>query len=244
MTDKEIKKIKKDYMNGLTYKQIQEKHSIEPNQLKWIIQKNKWKRPSNRRKAQKGNKNAVGNKGGPGAGEGNKNSLTTGEYETIFFEVLTDKEKELYQACKIEDKKQSILEEIKLITIREYRIMNRIKKLQEKDKDMVVDSITKRQYKSIIADNTETATQVISIITPLQKLEDALTRVQDQKRRCIDSLHKIENDDRRLELEIIRLEMEAARESEKDPENTKDDSFIKALDDSVESAWDDYEQTE
>lgn len=244
MTDKEIKKIKKDYMNGLTYKQIQEKHSIEPNQLKWIIQKNKWKRPSNRRKAQKGNQNAVGNSGGPGAGEGNKNSVTTGEYETIFFDVLTDEEKELYKKFKTEDKKQSILEEIKLITIREYRIMNRIKKLQEKDKDMVVDSITKRQYKSTTEDQTETATQVISIITPLQKLEDALTRIQDQKRRCIDSLHKIENDDRRLELEIIRLEMEAAREGEKDPENAKDDSFIKALDDSVESAWDDYEQTE
>lgn len=244
MTDKEIKKIKKDYMNGLTYKQIQEKHSIEPNQLKWIIQKNKWKRPSNRRKAQKGNQNAVGNSGGPGAGEENKNSVTTGEYETIFFDVLTDEEKELYKKFKTEDKKQSILEEIKLITIREYRIMNRIKKLQEKDKDMVVDSITKRQYKSTTEDQTETATQVISIITPLQKLEDALTRIQDQKRRCIDSLHKIENDDRRLELEIIRLEMEAAREGEKDPENAKDDSFIKALDDSVESAWDDYEQTE
>lgn len=242
MTDEKIKKIKKDYINGLTYKQIQEKHSIEPNQLKWLIQKNKWKRPSNRKKAQKGNKNAVGNKGGPGAGEGNKNSVTTGEYETIFFDVLTETEKELYKKCNVEDKKKSLLEEVKIITIREYRIMNRIKKLQEKDKDMTVESITKRQYKSVLQDETETATQVTNIINPLQKLEDALTRVQEQKRKCIDSLHKIENDDRRLELEIIRLEMEAARDSSEDPENVKDDSFIKALNDSVESTWDDYDE--
>lgn len=77
MTDEKIEEIKTDYMNGLTYKQIQDKHSIEPNQLKWIIQKNKWKRKSNRRKAQKGNKNAKGNKGGPGAEQGNKNAVTT-----------------------------------------------------------------------------------------------------------------------------------------------------------------------
>lgn len=242
MTDEEIKKIKKDYINGLTYKQIQEKHSIEPNQLKWLIQKNKWKRPSNRKKAQKGNKNAVGNKGGPGAGEGNKNAVTTGEHETIFFDVLTENEKKLYQKYTVEDKKQSLLEEVKLITIREYRIMNRIKKLQEKDKDMTVESITKRQYKSVLQDETETATQVTNIINPLQKLEDALTRVQEQKRKCIDSLHKIENDDRRLELEIIRLEMEAARDSSENPEDAKDDSFIKALNDSVESTWNDYEE--
>ena len=76
MTDEQLEKIKKDYMAGSTYKELQNKYNITPNELKWNIQKNKWKRKSNRRKAQKGNKNAKNNKGG-GAKQGNKNAVTT-----------------------------------------------------------------------------------------------------------------------------------------------------------------------
>ena len=45
-----------------------------------------------------------------------------------------------------------------------------------------------------------------------------------------------------MELEIIRLEMEASKEDLSNNDNVKDDSFIKALQDSAESAWDDYEE--
>ena len=69
-----------------------------------------------------------------------------------------------------------------------------------------------------------------------------MTKVQDAKRKCIDSLHKMETDDRKLELDLIRLEREISKEGSSDPENIKDDSFIKALDDSVESTWDDYDE--
>lgn len=47
---------------------------------------------------------------------------------------------------------------------------------------------------------------------------------------------------RRLELELIRLEMEAAKRDNLDNEDIKDDSFIKALQDTTENAWDDYEE--
>ena len=57
MNQKKIEEIKEDYMLGLTYKEIEQKHSIKPNQLKWLIQKHKWKRKSNRKQAQKGNQN-------------------------------------------------------------------------------------------------------------------------------------------------------------------------------------------
>lgn len=53
MTDEQLEKIKKDYMAGSTYKELQNKYNITPNELKWNIQKNKWKRKSNRGKAQK-----------------------------------------------------------------------------------------------------------------------------------------------------------------------------------------------
>lgn len=244
MTDKKKEGIKKDYIKGLTYKQIQEKHSIEPNKLKWLIQSNSWKRPSNRKKAQKGNRNAVGNKGGHGAEEGNKNALITGEYETIFFDLLSKEEQTIYKNIVINDKRKCIEDEYKKLVIREYRILKRIKTLQDKEKDMSIERIVKRQYITGNSNTTETVTEAINIITPLQKLEDALTRVQDAKRKCLDTLHKMETDDRKLELDIIRLEIDAAREDSTTTEDLKDDSFIKALNETTESVWNDYDEDE
>ena len=83
-------------------------------------------------------------------------------------------------------------------------------------------------------DNIESTTNII------QKLEESLTRVQEAKRRYIDSYHKIETDDRKLELDLIRLEMEAAKDDSSNNEDMKDDSFIQALNDSTEGAWNDY----
>ncbi len=238
----DIENIEKDYMSGLKYKEIQEKYNITNSQLIYLIQKNKWKRKSNRSENLKNNKRAKGNKGGPGAEKGNKRALTTGEYETIFFDILNDEEKELYQKLVITNKRQCIEEEYKKLAIREFRILKRIKNIQDKNKDMNIERIVKRQYNTDISNETETVTEAVNVITPLQKLEDSLTKVQDAKRKCIDSLHKMETDDRKLELDLIRLEREISKEGSSDPENIKDDSFIKALDDSVESTWDDYEE--
>lgn len=243
MTDKKKEEIKKDYIKGLTYKQIQEKHSIELNKLKWLIQGNNWKRPSNRKKAQKGNKNAKGNKGGPGATKGNKRALTTGEYETIFFDLLTEDEQKIYKNLIINDKRKCIEDEYKKLVIREYRILKRIKTLQDKEKDMSIERIVKRQYNSNNSNETETVTEATNIINPFQKLEDALTRIQEAKRKCLDSLHRMEVDDRRLELDVVRLEMEAAKEdSTTQSEDIKDDSFIRALNETTENVWSDYDE--
>lgn len=238
MTDNKIKELSKDYMEGSTYKELQEKYSITPNKLKWIIQKNNWKRKSNRRKAQKGNKNAKGNKGGTGAKKGNKNAVTTGEYETILLEALSDDEKQLYKQCDIADKKEELKKQYKILTIREFRIMKKSKEVQDKNKELTIEYITKNQGEY----STETTTHATNTINISQKLDDSLTRIQEAKRKCIDSLHKIETDDRKLEIELIRLEREAAKDGASENEDIKDDSFIKALEDSAESTWDDYEQ--
>lgn len=232
---KKIPKIKKDYKNGYTYKQIAEKYEITYNEVTYLIKKQKWKRESNLSKTHLGNKNAIGNKGGPGAGEGNKNAVTTGEYETIIYDVLLDDEKLLYNKYEIEDKIASLKEELKILAVREYRIMKKIKVISEKNKDMTIENITKNN-----SNDMPTSIHATNTINILQKLEDSLTRIQEQKRKCIDSLHKIETDDRKFELELIRLEKEASKYD--NPEDDfKDDSFIKALEDSVESVWDDYD---
>ena len=91
---------------------------------------------------------------------------------------------------------------------------------------------------------TLTTTEAESTLNIVQRLEEALTREQEAKRRYIDSYHKIETDDRKLELDLIRLEMEAARDDSSNTEDMKDDSFIKALNDSTEGAWNDYTEEE
>lgn len=244
MIDKNnIPKVEKDYKDGYTYNKLAEKYKLTYNQVTYLIKKNKWKRESNLSLVHIGNKNAVGNSGGPGAETGNKRAVTTGEYETILFNVLSEEEKNIYENLKIDNKKQCIEEEYKMLTIREYRILKRIKNIQDKQKDMNIERIVKRQYNSDTSNETETVTEAINIVNPLQKLEDSLTRVQEAKRKCLDSLHKMETDDRKLELDLIRLEIEAAREdNSNNAEDMKDDSFIKALNDATEGVWDDYSE--
>lgn len=239
-----IAKIKKDYRNGKTYKEIAQKHNITYNELVCLIKKEKWKRKSNRSKVKKGNKNATGNKGGPGAEKGNKRALITGAYETIYNDLLTEEEKNIINQFKLDDKKEHILSEIKIITIRERRILSRIKKLEE-GKDMSIVKMTKTTSNNIPYKNngTSTTTEAENNINIIQQLEEALTRVQEAKRRYIDSYHKIEADNRKLELDLIKLEMEAAKEDSSNvAENIKDDSFIKALNEATEGAWKDYEE--
>lgn len=191
---------------------------------------------------QKGNKNAKGNKGGTGAPEGNKNAVTTGEYQAIFKEALDEEEQKIYDSYTIEDKKEALLEELKILTIREYRMSKTINKLKN-SKEMVISSISKTNHQSTKFNNENyvtTVTHADNTTDKIQKIEEALTRVQEAKRRCIDSLHKIENDNRKLELELIRLEVEAAKEDNSNVEDLQDDSFIKALNDSAEEVWNDY----
>ena len=102
MTENEEQKIKKDYKKGLKYKEICDKYSITQNQLKTIIRKYKLTRTKSN--AQKGNQNAKGNKGGH-APPGNKNAVTTGEYENFLNDVLEEDEKNILNSSEIKREK-------------------------------------------------------------------------------------------------------------------------------------------
>lgn len=153
------------------------------------------------RGAPKGNKNAVGNKGGKGAVEGNKYALTTGEYETILFDdVFDEKELKVFN-CEL-DIRIELENELKLLTIRESRILRRIKRLED-DKQLVVSSVSVLQED----DNQKTMTVTKSKNDEILKQEDALTRVQSAKARVIEKLHKIDVDVERLDIERKRLKI-------------------------------------
>lgn len=76
---------------------------------------------------QPGNRNAVGH--GDTGPLGNKNAVTTGEFEALLFDCLTQDEKRLVQAVP-NDKELLLLREIKLLTIRERRMLKRIDDLK------------------------------------------------------------------------------------------------------------------
>ncbi len=183
---------KKNGVPIMDTKQISETNSIQKN-----------------RGAPKGNINAKGNKGGKGAPTGNKNALTTGEYESILFaDVFSERELKVFD---IQTDLYLELEiELKHYTIREYRMQKRIKELKNKKGGMSVSSVTKIKSKTLGEFDTETnTTETVAknVSEEILKIEDALTRVQAGKARIIDRMHKISMDHTKLELEKERLEI-------------------------------------
>lgn len=183
MTEAEIENIKNDYLQGMKYKEIIDKYDITQPELRSIIRKNKLTRSKS--EIQKGNQNAIGNSGGHGT-EGNKNAVTTGEYENIFSSVLDDDENTIMKGSS-KGTRATLLEELKILTIREKRMLSRIKILKDKNRDLTITKMQKNQ------DNNSTEAQNTLLL--INKIEDGLTRVQESKRRMLDLLYRIECDD-------------------------------------------------
>ena len=197
MTEAKIEQIKNDYLQGMKYNDIKQKYNITQAELRSIVYKYKLTRTKS--KAQMGNRNALGNKGGTGAEIGNKNAVTTGEYENIYKDVLDEDELDLYENYQVDDVEQLLMEEYKILTIREKRMLKRIKKLNEQ-KDMTIDFIRKKNSKS----ETETITEAEPTINLIQRIEEGLTRVQEAKRKCIESLNKInDGEDKTVNLNVV-----------------------------------------
>ena len=204
MTTKKTESIKTYYLNGMTYKDIFEKYNITLSDLKKIINKNKLTRSKS--ELLKGNQNAKNNKGGKGAAANNKNAVTTGEYEKLFAEVLTDEEKALFKNYKMSDMDNLLMEEYiaeyKLLTIRELRMMRRIKKLERADKDMTIGHIRKKNSEGA----TETVTEAEATVDKIQRIEDGLTRVTEAKRKSRENMIKLGFSKRELELKEKQAE--------------------------------------
>lgn len=204
MTQNKINKIKKDYLDGMQYKDIFKKHNITLSDLKKII--NQYKLTRSKRELLKGNQNAKGNRGGQGAEKGNKNAVTTGEYEKLYTDVLTEEEKELFKTYKISDIDSLLMDEYmseyKLLTIRELRMMKRIRKLEKSDKDMTIGHIRKKNSDG----TTETVTEAEATVDKIQRIEDGLTRVTEAKRKSRENMIKLGFSKRELELKEKQAE--------------------------------------
>jgi len=169
-----------------------------------------------------GNKNAAGNKGGIGAVINNKYALKTGEHERILFDDLTDDERTLMK-LDYTDKYTLQVIQLKTLTIRQYRIWNRIYEvLAIYDADfnaVILDNVATQNGTTTTAytnrnksgeewdgnkitetvDNTAETSR--AAFHRWMDLEAALSRVLAQKQRAIESLHKMEMEAARLSLD-------------------------------------------
>ena len=219
------------------------------NRYNWDCNVAKEKRNVAKRKGgQPRNKNAVGNAGGAAPLE-NKNAIKTGEFETLFFDTLNPEEKQL-AAMVQPDKEQLLLQEIKLLTIREHRMLKRVESLRqleeqkpvaESDGDNIPPGMSVTEYSSGIEKGKPTELRKYEgILGQIQAIEDALTRVQARQQKAIETLHKFGYDDARLELETMRFEFELLKQDGQS-EDTGDDGFLDAMNASAESVWGDVD---
>ena len=158
--------------------------------------------------APKGNKNAEG----AGAPEKNKNAVKTGEFEALFFDTLELEEKRLIGSMPT-DKEQLLIQEIKLLTVRERRMLKRIEEIRtsaecvEGGGPVQGMTLVKRQSGMEKGKQTDLK-EYQGKLGQIQAIEDALTRVHARKQKAIDSLHRYGFDDARLEIEIERICLE------------------------------------
>ncbi|MFD2116357.1 phage terminase small subunit [Paenibacillus yanchengensis] len=179
--------------------------------------------------APKGNNNAVGNRGGTGGPYGNKKAVTTGEYESIWFDTLTDEEKELLDTIDT-DPIQQAEEEIQLWSIRQFRMLQRIKKLNdgltEKERSVLYELKTTKdvaivhdeksgQTKKVPVSRDELVKSKVEISTfrkldDILKLEEALTRVQDKKLKAIELKNRLiaVDEEKQVRTAILQIELQ------------------------------------
>lgn len=203
-----------------------------------------------------GNQNAVGNAGG-GAPLGNTNALKHGGYSSIFWDTLSEREKEMIDTM---DKtvEQQLLEEIKLLTVREHRILHNLQKYRnlldsgehlvksgtsrkevlrdfdtEEDREKFAELARKAEERGdkLPGNEYELTTKREATIDLIHRLEDALTRCQNEKRRCLDSLHKVQSENKTGGQELKSNNLIEALFA-----NTKEDFDISDIPELIEAA--------
>jgi hypothetical protein len=146
--------------------------------------------------------------GNAGAPKGNRNSVKTGEHVTIFLDQLDPDEQELF-AQVADDKRKNAMDELRLVTIRERRMLALIAKTREAmneeggDGLAIVEVTTEvgapgeggdGEEPETLVPGVKTKTKRRTLLDTLLAQEDALTRVQAHKVRLIELLHKMDVD--------------------------------------------------
>lgn len=232
---------KQDYMNGLRYKDICDKHDLSINTLKSWIKRYGWSderknlnkkgAPKNKRGAPLNNKNAVGNSGGS-APVGNLNAIKHGAYQSIYADMLSDEDKTLYEQI---EASVDIDEEIRLLRLKIARLLNR-------EQTFFYDLFGKKYNKDITEE--ERVAGINACMDQLRKLIETKAATLGDTEKLQLEKEKFEFQKYRTEIELQlkkdRLAMEKAKTLGAD-EEIEDDGFIEALKGEMSEVWADEE---
>lgn len=182
-----------------------------------------------------GNQNAIGNKGNSRASPpvGNKNALKTGEYETIFYETLSDEEKDIYSSLN-DDPSFVLSEEIRLLKIRQFRMMKRIQQAEAGLNDEEVERLQqlrkiktpiekngkKLEIKREVMQDVQVTRKTYRKIDNILSLEEALTRISNNLTKTIKLFNELELQAERTKIASIQVRKLSAET--KIVENTAD----------------------
>lgn len=232
---------KRAWMRGLSYRQISEKYDIPVNTIKswanreWkkdeeavskkkrVAEKNATATGENKtgcRGGQYGNSNAIGNKGG--APKGNQNGVIHGGYRTTNLDTLDEDEMEYIRRYDEATEEDLLMEQIRLYTIRERRLMKAINKYRQSNDALTIDGVLRTEVTRSFSSDVERAefetinrqriasgsvlpgkafelqTSTVNKDNIILRLESELTRVQRAKNQALDSLIKLRIDRKKL----------------------------------------------
>ena len=165
----------------------------------------------------KGKKNAKGNHGG--APRENKNAEKDGAYSAVFFDKLSDEEKEWLDNLPTGAKENTLLE-LRVLRYRQKKILAALEKYSEcADDDLYIATLTdmRRPGKSEGGKRTDGAEQKMglynkdSAFTRREKLQEALYKVSGRIATLIGQLRQGEEFEKRYDLEVQRLDIAKIR---------------------------------
>ena len=180
--------------------------------------------PKRKRGGQPGNKNSKGKRNASGSHKGappfNKNAEKDGAYSAVFFDMLTDAEKEFIEQTPTESL-ALLRHEMKILKFREHKILAKIAEYESAGEDRLY--LTTLLDMRVPKGKVEGAVQNTGMYTKdsafsrVMKLQEALYKVQGRIAAVAGSLRSIEEYGERMELERQRIEimrMRAAGETE------------------------------
>ncbi|MFD9275317.1 phage terminase small subunit [Bacillus subtilis] len=220
MAEKHIQAYK-DYVKGMKYKDLAEKYGVSVNTIKSWKQRHGWERKKGasseksvhtKKGGQPGNKNAIGNKGGA-APAGNQNAVTHG----FFSKFLPEETLEIMEEIQERSPADMIWDQIQLqyaAIIRAQRIMH----VQDKD-DMT--KVLKKEKPGAFGDEQEWEFQFAW--DRHATFLNAQSRAMGELRSLIKQFDQLahEEDERRLKLEQMRLNIEKTKAETKNEKSGK-----------------------
>jgi uncharacterized protein YjcR len=235
----------KDYSAGMKYKDIAAKYKVTLNTVKswktryWNGSKGNGKSVQRPKKgvhtlakdertpkkvgAPKGSRNAAGNKSKTQIKPGQRLALKHGGYSQIYWDTLSEEERELIETMETDEEFQ-LQEQIRLLTVRERRILMAIRQKKEKNAGQIISSVTrsetKRTFKSdedrelyeqtqadkvsegkiLPGESYNLITVTENTDSSIMRLEQELTAIQKAKTKAIDSLSRLNLEREKLSL--------------------------------------------